>query len=193
MATQMIPTWETLNRLGKSRLLRTSYIWLLVVPVAARFFSTIDSPVSLTGIGEGLHLRLELPFSWKLFYFSAVAISVAGVIWTVACPRIIQLFSTFRDFESEGRGLDYLRSYAARLHSIEFRENARRIMEDPHVEPTIAREWRSEVFWQIYEHENVKNPFWRVACLALYSAGLAMIVLVLVQNFIYVVRSVIHI
>ena len=187
----MIPTWEALNRLGKSRVLQTSYVWLLVVPTAARVVSAIDSPIALTGIGEGLRFNLELPFSWKLFYFTAIAISIAGIIYTVVCPPLIRNFSTFQDFESEGRGLDYLKSYATRHKIIEFTGNAHRAIHDPNIMNDAAKEWRGDVFWQIYEVENVKHPMWRFACVAFYAIGLTMSAVVLVQNFIYVVEVVV--
>ena len=48
-----------------------------------------------------------------------------------------------------------------------------------------------EIFWHIYEHENFKHEYCRFACVALYVVGLAMITVVLAQNFIYVVKMVV--
>lgn len=153
---------------------------------------TVDSPIVLSGIGEGLRFDLALPFSWRLFYFSAVAISVAGIIYTLACPVLIRNFSTFREFESEGRGLDYLKTYAEHLRNFAFEENAERLVTDPHVPVDIGKAWIAEVFWQIYNHENYKHRLWRTLCFGLYLFGLALIGIVLVQNFLYVVKLVLN-
>ena len=146
----MIPTWEGLNRLGKSRLLQSSYVWLLIVPMAAKGLSTINDPIVFTGIGEGLRISVTLPFSWKLFYFSAVAISVAGLIYTCACPELIRNFTTFREFQSEGRGLDYLRSYAARLEQFHFEGLAADIVSRQRINSDLASEGFGEVFFQLH-------------------------------------------
>jgi|tagenome__1003787_1003787.scaffolds.fasta_scaffold20990108_20 hypothetical protein len=186
----MIPTWEGLNRLGHSRVLKTSYVWLLVVPTAARVLKTINSPIVLSGIGEGLRFDLALPFSWRLFYFSAVAISIAGIIHTVACPQLIKNFKTYREFEFEGRGLSYLKSYAENLRRFEFSGDAEKVMTEPHVRLDIPKEWLADVFYQLYNSENVKHRIWRSLCLLLYIIGLGLIGVVLIQNFIYVAKAV---
>ena len=185
-----IPTWDGLNRLGKSRVLQTSYVWLLVVPTAAKILGALESPIVLTGLGQGLRFTLELPFSWKLFYFSAVAISLGGIIYTTRCPKLVRSFSTFADFEAEGRELEYLRSYGERLTGLELRDRAKRAFggEVPPIEirPLFAK----DLFWQLHQHEDLRRPVSRLPCVLFYSLGLALSTIVLVQNFVYVFEAV---
>ncbi len=177
-------TWETLNSLGKSRILRTSYIWLLVVPVAAKVLSSVNSPIKLTGIGEGLRFNLELPFTWKLFYLSSIAISFAGIIYTLKCPLLVRKFNTFNDFKIEGRNLDYLKSYAKILEGYKLANGY-----NNSVPIDIQERDKPILFWSIRDFENTQFQFWIWLCFCLYAFGLLCIALVLLENFLYVAKS----
>jgi hypothetical protein len=71
---QYAPTWDRLRAFGQSRVLRSSYIWFLVVPVAARVLAAIQSPLSVLIFNAPLTLYVNLPFSWKAFFFASVAL-----------------------------------------------------------------------------------------------------------------------
>ena len=80
------PMWDDLNRFGKSRILQSFYIWLFLVPMAAKALSVVDDPLVLTGISDGLRIQLTLPFSWQVFYVSAVFVAAANVVYSFRCP-----------------------------------------------------------------------------------------------------------
>lgn len=184
--------WDDLSRLGRSRVLQTSYLWLFIVPVAAKALSLVSDPLVLSGLSEDLVIDLTLPFSWKLFYLSAVLVAVASVIYTVRCPEIIRRFGTFSEFHSEGRRVDYLRRYFESMDCdlkeedevIEFYKFG----ED--LNKPDAEEELPKYFWRIHELENVRFPLDRIACLGLYCTGLGLIGVVLLQNFIFVVEQI---
>ena len=69
---QKVPTWSSLNSLGKSKTLKSSYIWIVVVPLVAKLFSKIESTIDFTLFGAKISVNLSLPFSWQMFYFSAL-------------------------------------------------------------------------------------------------------------------------
>ena len=169
-----LPKWDTLNALGKSRVLRSSYLWLIVVPIAAKALSSVENPIVLTGLGEGLVLSLTLPFSWKLFYFSSVSISVAGLIYSFRCPEIIRKFKSFGQYMSEVGGGTYLANYVGR----------------PKLSDTVDKNDRilSQFFWEIYAGENKKRVWWRFICMSFYLAGLLLVTIVMIQNFIFVLN-----
>lgn len=102
-----VPKWSTLAAFGDNRLLRSSYVWLIVVPVIARLFDGIGSPIILTGISQELKINLELPFSWKIFFFAAVAISFANSVFAIYRPNIVKL-RDFGKFQQKGYTITYL-------------------------------------------------------------------------------------
>ncbi len=192
--------WDDLNRFGKNRMLQSSYIWLLVVPMAAKALSAVDDPLVLTGISEGLRIHLTLPFSWQLFYVSAVVVSVAGVVYGLLCPDLIKKFNTFEEFRAEGRGFEYLLMYADRrgkqARSEEDAFNAAALVDEvkelsrsANLRMNDPDRGLSDLFWRMHSSENSKSPIWRTVCFTLYCVGLLLITIVLVQNFVFVVRA----
>lgn len=84
--------WSELNRLGNSRLLRSSWIWLAVAPIAAKTLSGVDR-IPVRFIGPDFYLSAELPFSWHIFFYSSLAFGLASLIYTVFCPSIVRRYS----------------------------------------------------------------------------------------------------
>lgn len=187
--------WDDLNRVGKSRLLQSSYVWLLLVPMAAKALSAIENPLILKGISDGLRIHVALPFSWHVFYFSAVSVSIAGVIYTLFCPKLIRSFSNYAEYRSEGRGQEYLLRYAqTEMHQ----GDTLKAGWDNAVLTEEVKDTKSEIeyatlFWKIHLEENKKSPFWRLACFSLYAVGLILVLIVLTQNFIFVVSALSHV
>ncbi len=185
------PKWDGLNRFGKNRALQSSYVWLLIVPIAAKALSAIEDPLVLEGISHGLKITLALPFSWKLFYFSAIAVSGASAIYALACPELISRFNTFAQYRAEGRGREYLEAYVKKLH------NEAKTFEQGYASAgdfdlaAQAQEDRDfqALFWKIYAQENNTSPVLRAVCFFLYAFGLLLILVVLLQNLLFVIQT----
>ena len=90
-------TWDVLARFGKSRAVKSSYIWFLVVPIVARWTSRLNEHLTFHVFGAELDLRLGLPFSWYAFFFAALAFAVATAIFQFRCPRIVQDHDTYAE------------------------------------------------------------------------------------------------
>ena len=93
--------WNVLFELGKSRLVRSSYIWLIATPFLAQMLSAMDDPIELAGIGKGVRISLTLPFSWKAFYFSATAFAISGLVYLFRCPLILRRANSYAEFKSK--------------------------------------------------------------------------------------------
>ena len=52
--------WKTLSILGENRLVKSSYIWFIAVPVLAKLLSEMPKEVVLN---NGLIIKMSLPFS----------------------------------------------------------------------------------------------------------------------------------
>lgn len=183
-----VPLWDGLNRLGKSRILKTSYVWLLLVPMVAKALAAIEDPLVLDGISQGLRIHITLPFYWWLFYFSAVAVSIAGAIYSLVCPKLVREFNNLAEYRAEGRGKEYLLDYADHMqHQAKTGEegwNAGILSQEAE---KVGEEDLGNLFWRVHKDENCRFPIWRAACCLFYTAGLLLIAIVLLQNFIFVV------
>lgn len=94
--------WSSLRRLGESRTVQTSYIWLVLVPILARTLEHVVSPITINVFGAKHLLDLTLPFSWYLFYFSALSFACGSLLYRIYCPAIISEFANFREYKDSG-------------------------------------------------------------------------------------------
>jgi len=102
-----LPTWSKLSRLGNSRILRTSYLWLIAVPIAAKFLSAVEQTITIPLSDSSLTLTLALPFNWKVLYYGAVSLSIATVVYWWRCPELVRLHRHYAAFQSTGQtGMD---------------------------------------------------------------------------------------
>lgn len=97
-------TWTALGRLGKSKILKTSYLWLLLIPIAANAISTYNGTVQSSALRHFLTLKVDLPFSWQLLYFAAVLIAIADAIYESRCPKIIRHYDDYATFSGKKAG-----------------------------------------------------------------------------------------
>lgn len=94
--------WNSLSAIGSLRLVRTSYLWLMIVPLSARILSQFPDNVTIQLFGAEFTFIFALPFSWKMFYFSALAMAAGTLVYVVKCPPLIKEFKNFTDFERDG-------------------------------------------------------------------------------------------
>ncbi len=104
-------TWKTLNGVGSSKVIRSSFIWIIIVPVLAKAFNNLENSLKLSILGNIVSITLELPFNWTLFYFSALVFALATAIYILRCPTIVREFRDFHEFISTGRELAQLADY----------------------------------------------------------------------------------
>lgn len=94
--------WINLRQLGESRMVQTAYAWMVLVPILARALEHVASPVKVSIFGGEHLLNLTLPFSWYLFYFSALAFACGSLLYKIYCPAIISEFLNFREYMNSG-------------------------------------------------------------------------------------------
>lgn len=192
--------WDKINRFGKNRILRSSYIWLFVVPMASKALSSVSDPVVFTGLSEGLRIHFTLPFSWVLFYFSAVFVSIANVVYEFACPDFIKKFNTFSEFLAEGRNFENLlveaeliqqqaRTEEEGFNSVFIKHDIEKASHSAGQHNTDSTNSLGDNFWRLHSIRNSESPFWIKLCFVLYAIGLLLITCVLFQNFIFIVHA----
>lgn len=112
--------WIIVNSFGKLKFSKTSYYYLVLVPVLVKALKLIKSPVAFF-LGENqVQIVLELPFNWYYFYFGAMFIALASLIYELYCPQLIKDFKTYGDFLSSGQSDDYLVNISKKFNTIKF-------------------------------------------------------------------------
>lgn len=96
-------SWESMRNLANSKIVKSSYIWLLVVPLAARLLSKIDDVIDLTIFGSNIKIATTLPFSWQLLFIAACFFTLANIIYSIFCPDLAKNYTNFSEFEAHGK------------------------------------------------------------------------------------------
>ena len=104
-----INNWKFISRFGKNGFVKRTYIFLILLPFT---ISTLKK------------FRLEhvidsIPFSWHMFFFSAVFFTIGTIIYNLFAPSIIKENSSYADFRNAGKDWDHIDMYAEE-HKIPF-------------------------------------------------------------------------
>lgn len=204
-------SWLSLDGLGRSRILWTSYLWLFIVPICAKSLQAIDN-ISVPFLASPI--PLSLPFQWKLFYYGAVAVAISSFIYATRCPAFIKQFPNWSAFsiesqsgyrllleatryaeeciptigEQEEFAADFANRFTKSLYSMRDAVRPQEMelaeLQDHKPDPSC----QSDAYEFLLQKWNVARRGWRIASAVLYAIGFTLFGLVLIQNFIFVVR-----
>lgn len=199
-----VPLWSSLNRVGRSRVLRSSYFWLFAVPLCAHLLAKTGSQINIPLWKSTLTITLGLPFSWKMFYFSSVAFAAASFLYSTQCPSLVRDYDRFSDFADQGKGARHIVQELVVIRSkfsstdVHFRKwFIDRFALEPGavgndlqrmLDMDIPKHKLADAFWWVREHADQTKPMVRATCSFCYVIGFVLIFLVLCQNFYYVCR-----
>jgi len=179
--------WKLISKLGKNRFVNNSYIYLFFVPILAKLLNKINSPL-LFQIGDKTHvLILELPFSWALFYFSALFFTVASIVYNYKVPTIIQENNSFGDFLNDRKGMLHLFEYCKdlSLDAIEMVDANKGTSSGYTTESSLKKledEQLRDRFWWVYNKAlTARRSFIRISFVN-YAIGIFLIILVMIQG-----------
>lgn len=100
--------WVHLRLWGRTRFCRFAYIWLVVVPIAAKLLLPVAGTHEFHFLGKARTIEIGLPFSWLGFYMAAVAFTIAQGLYSWKCPPIVKSFVDFAAYRAVHRGNHYL-------------------------------------------------------------------------------------
>lgn len=101
-------SWTLVNSLGKLKFSKSSYFYLVLVPILVKALEKIENPLNINWGGSMISIQLELPFTWYVFYFGAVAIAIGSIIYLLFCPEIIKKYRNYGEFLQAGESNFYL-------------------------------------------------------------------------------------
>jgi hypothetical protein len=191
--------WKNVDGMGKNKILSSSYFWVAFVPLCANFFKEVNN-ISITIMGHVYKFYIDVPFSWHLFYFSALLVACAKTIYSFYCPEIIRLYSTFNDFTEQGKGKWSIITYFIDSLSKTNIEEKKIILNnfiEQFCEPISAsnldeallknniimiNDKVGDAFWFVREEYQTKNPIWLHLCFICYLLGIVLLLFVIYTN-----------
>lgn len=96
-------TWDQLKSFGESSLFRSANYALFAVPAAVKLLAHVPPKVHLLQFTPAIRLNLQLPFSWKLLFASAVLASAGNLVYWIFCPGLVRRYRGWADFSADGR------------------------------------------------------------------------------------------
>lgn len=170
--------WSNLKKIrDEMKFIKSIYIWLIIVPIFSKALSKVNETLSLEIFDHTFVIVFKLPFSWKVFFFSALSFVIGNVIYMFQCPKIIKENLDYSMFKNSGRNSNHLFDYAK---EIEMHMNKADLGDD-----TVANN-----FWHIWEKSDTCRNRSRCLAMSAFIVGIILILFVLVQN-IYTVACVI--
>lgn len=172
----MTPSWESLSKIQNTWHVKTTYVWLFIVPIAAKFLSQLDDNVTLTIFQHQFNVLLNLPFSWKMFYFGALCFSLSNVMYLARCYPIVKENRSYFDFEKNGKGKLQIVQYAKQI-GMELGSEVCASSTDQ-----LKNSDLKDVFWEVFQEASIRRKPERVVCGILCTLGYVSIFIVLVEN-----------
>ncbi|EMN7431516.1 MFS transporter permease [Vibrio parahaemolyticus] len=194
---EKIPSWAVLKSVEDVKLVKSTYVWLVVVPIAVKLLSKLGDTVTITVAGQPLTFDLVLPFSWQLFYLSALSFVLGNVVFLCFAPSIAKEFRNYGDFRSQGKLRHDISNYQAKAdkrveqlvnaalfsHKRTFTEE-----ESPNKSHNETQQEKRE-FWAVFNERIAINKSARAVCSFFYLIGFVLFLGVMTQNIIWTLNE----
>jgi len=175
-----IMRWKNLANCHQSKVVKQSYIWLLLVPVVAKLLSKAPGELTVHIFNQNVTLNFVLPFTWRIFYSASIFFAISNIIYKLCCPEIIKDHTGFSSFLAEGKGPAHLENYECEIdasvtgsYSVQSEE-----MRNPGL---------NSRFWSIYERAN-EHAFWaRLSSFLFLVFGIVLVFFIAAEGFFAVV------
>jgi len=128
-----------------------------------------------------------LPFSWKIFYFSALFFAAANLLFLARCFSLIKDHKSFSDFLDQGKDHGQLSYYAYEV-DLSLKDIGYESFDNQPYEFQFENKYLSKPFWILFNHLNSKRKGWRWTCSILYLIAFTLISIIIFQNFMEVMR-----
>lgn len=195
-------TWDTLKGFGSAQALKSSYVFLFVVPVVARALSRIPPHVTVPLWGKTFEIPTALPFSWVLLFACACLASIGNIMYVVACPRLVREFADFPSFTGAARSGVYLLGSVRELALVSPKasllqqlESVRDLYNDipidlHNLERTLqgVNQVSAEEFYFVRDAANLARPLPRLVASLAYVGAFVCLSVIAIQNVTYVVE-----
>jgi len=191
--------WCDLKKIGDTKFVNSMYMWIFAVPLLVKAFEYVEDEKLIFQIfQQQVPISTSLPFSWSMFYFSALFLALGNLIYLLKCPKIIKDHPTYQSYVNEGKKLKQLGPYCDDIsfnwgklaEEIEHKKekihlskmNIKAIGSVIKNEPDLDVQDPIHYFWPMHEFGDVKFPFYRRICATLFIVGFTLFGIVALQN-----------
>lgn len=186
------PRWSKLQRVGNSKLVLTSYLWIILIPIFAKFIPLMEVTtiklcqyINQIGIECNSGADFYLPFTWQLFYYGSVLFAISGLIYKFKCPFINVKYDNPIEAEKQGYGLVQLTKYLKNHYHSSNKEDE---LKKYNAIPIDSSEFKNK-YWFLYKLFSSNKFFSRLCCSLGYYLGFLLYLIVLGQNFYSVLKQ----
>lgn len=147
-------TWRTLKGIADSAAVKSSFIWLLVIPLLAKALEKINDNMQFNFFGNEIVITTTLPFSWQHLFWAACWFSVANIIYLLRCPELVKTYKTFTDFEADGKGQLQINAVLKSLAWVNDRRNIikQTIGKPEDIDPGVAKNLSGAVICYLWTY-----------------------------------------
>lgn len=210
--------WSHLRYFGNSKFVKGNYIWIILVPVVAKFLISANNNITIFDT----EFELKLPFNWIILYFSSLFFSIAHSIYLLRCPTIIKDNGDYGDYIKSGFGITKLNQYidffskydllinnnlkpnklsqllsdklndiAINTSSNDIDKKITMLVSLPKINDSynIKNDYEKLVFWEIFNASETINTISKYASVFSYGVGIALLSIIFIQNILFVLHS----
>lgn len=194
--------WSRVRSLGRNRFVRSSFIWIALVPAAAKTVHTLKQNVTDPAWAKSMVSSLHLPFSWQILFWSALCMALGTLLFDLCCPKIVRRHEHFGSFASAGEHTSHLLEYAEQVTKPSNRGGDFTVYDMTVIHSGVGTSFRHGVGTNLAADLSPADVFWRLHSVAethgasplrvtflLYSTGLALFAVVALQNVWWVARA----
>ena len=206
---EMFTHWDKLRSVQNSKIINSTYIWLFIVPLTAKFLSKLNDSVKIMIDGNVYEFILKLPFSWEQFFYSSLCFVVGNIIFIIMAPELIKDFKDYGDYIRSGRDIKNLSKYMAKEYEgeifdkdmeihyadLESTRNLNKAFkrngEDGKIidEDDLIKDHEKYSFWKLYNYLNAEYYIFRYICATLYAIGFILFSFVIAKNILWVLSN----
>jgi len=177
--------WLQISLISKTKFVNNILLFVIFVPIVSKIFEKFGDEFYFNIDNYIYIIKLELPFSLGLFYFSSVFFLLGNILYKISVPSIIDENKSFSAFESDGKN---------KIHLINYYENDKIDNEDLdctilYSDKILDRDELSDFFWNFWNSSLNKKIWFRFTITLLYSFGIIMIIILFLQNIYYVMKT----
>ena len=202
MVFKYTQNWNDLRKMGNAKFVSSMYIWIFIVPIIAKMFEFIETDIiNLVIFEQVIPFNTNLPFTWTMFYFSALFLALGNLIYIIKCPKIIKDHPSYQSYLDEGKQLKQLAQYSedidfdwSRLSNDVDKKISQikvgrltDVKKDNHKLSNMNKEDPVHYFWPIHQEADVKHIIHRTLCFYSFIIGFSLFGLVVFQNSITVI------
>jgi len=181
-------SWSFIDELGKTRFSKSSYIWIIIVPLALKYSVLFEEFINKV-LKPSNSIDISLPFNWFVFFLGALLISLGSFVYYLFCPEFIKLYKNYGEFLRKGESIVKLKRFAQEFNCESIWDDITNLQHNG-IFVDGDRMWDADidkdVFLEIYKKANLHRNYMKSICFSFYMIGLFLFLGVIIQNIFFV-------